>query len=217
MLKKFNTAKGFTLIELMIVIAIIGILSAIAFPQFFSYRQRAYNSAAKATVHNLKADETNLNSELGVYGHTEAAVANLTDAATAQPGAVADSRTARMNLSATNAATGARLSGLSTEVNNVRGLNIGIALGSNMWAFATDVNNANNASTYHLYARHFKGDTAYAIDEEIENTIYTVSNATWPNAAAITTLTPAAVLAAGGGIGAIEGGGLPTGNWTRLP
>jgi prepilin-type N-terminal cleavage/methylation domain-containing protein len=38
--------QGFTLIELLIAMSIISILSAIAAPQFKSYRQKAYDSAA---------------------------------------------------------------------------------------------------------------------------------------------------------------------------
>ena len=77
--KKMHNQKGFTLIELMIVVAIIGILVAIAFPLYA-------NIQARARVAKAQADARTLASAVVVYsahvGTLPGALTDLTSATT---------------------------------------------------------------------------------------------------------------------------------------
>lgn len=59
--------KGFTLIELMIVIAIIGILATIAYPSYQNYTMRARRSDAKAALVALQLAQEKYRANCAVY------------------------------------------------------------------------------------------------------------------------------------------------------
>ncbi len=67
MLKSFRKQEGFTLIELMIVVAIIGILAAIAIPNFLTYQMKSRQSEAKTNLQAIRTSEISFQAERGCY------------------------------------------------------------------------------------------------------------------------------------------------------
>jgi type IV pilus assembly protein PilA len=64
MLSRIKNVKGFTLIELMVVVAIIGIILAIAIPYYVSYKRTACDRSASADIGKLGAAFERLGNEL---------------------------------------------------------------------------------------------------------------------------------------------------------
>jgi type IV pilus assembly protein PilA len=62
-----NNQKGFTLIELMIVVAIIGILAAIAIPNFLQYQLKAKTAEAKTNIGAIRTSQESFMAENDSY------------------------------------------------------------------------------------------------------------------------------------------------------
>jgi type IV pilus assembly protein PilA len=68
LLKLRQKTKGFTLIELMIVVVIIGILAALAIPNFLRYQAKSKQSEAKTNLGAIYVSETAYYGENDTYG-----------------------------------------------------------------------------------------------------------------------------------------------------
>jgi type IV pilus assembly protein PilA len=203
---KMNNEKGFTLVELMIVVAIIGILAAIAIPQFAAYRQRAFNTSAQSDVRNTKTAQEVLQADHQVYGTSDEAQLNAGGAGGAGVELAGPLSPASMTV------VGGALLATNTVGDPV---GVGIGVGNGVYLLA-ETEGAALYGSFIITARHNNGPRAYATDSD-STAIYYVDDPGLIGTGALT-VTPVAPSVGVDDLTGVPAGGLTadaiTSTWT---
>lgn len=66
-MQRADARSGFTLVEMLIVLAIMGVVMAIATPMYLTYQRGAQKRATKANIHNIKVGLEQYREDVGDY------------------------------------------------------------------------------------------------------------------------------------------------------
>lgn len=152
----FRNQMAYTLIELMIVIAIISVLASIAMPLFSSYRVRAFNSAAISDIRNISGSQSAFYTGLAMYGATEGAANSAACTGSAN-------RTGTVLKGGQGAGILPFISSQDPLGNQVA---LSIGLSRNNSIFVTTAQQTSPSDMYSSQSKHISGNLVYGIEHD---------------------------------------------------